>query len=126
LAPAQRNRMNDQPIFVDQTGGNEALSEPSAAMRKDEFARLAFQSNDFLREITACHHGFSPGLQDRRCRRDALPFPNAILFCIGERACRPIHFRPSLMPCLEKMILGMSFIGAAKGVSEYGQNAAIS
>ena len=40
LASAQRNRMNDQAIFVDETGGNEALSEPSAAMRKDEFARL--------------------------------------------------------------------------------------
>ena len=60
-------------------------------MRKDEFARLFLQSSDFLREIAACHHGFSPGLQDRRCRRDALPAANTILFCIGERARRPIH-----------------------------------
>ena len=60
LAPAQDNRMNDQPILVDETGSNEALSEPGAAMRKDEFARLFFQSSDFLREIAACHHGFSP------------------------------------------------------------------
>ncbi len=80
MAPAQRNRMNDQPIFVDETRGNEALSEPSAAMRKDEFARLFLQSNDFLREIAACHRRFSPGLQDRRRRCHALPVPKAILF----------------------------------------------
>jgi len=90
LAAAQRDRMNDHPIFVDLTGGNEAFSEPSAAMRKDEIPRLFFQSSDFLREITACHHGFSPGLQDRRSRRDALPLPNAIPSWIGERAHRPI------------------------------------
>jgi hypothetical protein len=32
LALAQRNRMNDQLILVDETGGNEALGESSASM----------------------------------------------------------------------------------------------
>jgi hypothetical protein len=44
--------MNDQAIFVDETGGNEALSEPGPAMGEDELARLFFQSSDFLGEIT--------------------------------------------------------------------------
>jgi hypothetical protein len=32
--------MNDQSIFVNETGGDEALGEPGASMRKDEIARL--------------------------------------------------------------------------------------
>jgi hypothetical protein len=48
LASAQRNRMNDQSIFVNEAGGNEALGEPSASMRKDEIARLFLQSEDFI------------------------------------------------------------------------------
>ena len=82
--------MNDQSIFVNEAGGNKALGEPGASMHKDEIARLFLQSEDFLREIAACHRGFSPGLQDRRCRRDAWPLPNAIRSCIGERPRRPI------------------------------------
>jgi len=71
LALAQYDRMNAQSIFVNKAGGNEALGEPSASMRKNEIARLFLQSENFLREITACHRGFSPGPQERRSRRDA-------------------------------------------------------
>src|ERR1700757_299548 len=91
LALAQYNRMNDQSIFVNEAGRNEALGEPSASMRKDEIARLLLQAENFLREIAACHRGLSPGLQDCRWRRDAGSLPNAIRFCIGERPGRPIH-----------------------------------
>jgi probable HAF family extracellular repeat protein len=81
---AQYNRINDQSILVDEAGANEALGEQSASVRKDEVARLFLQSENFFCEITACHRGFCPGLQDRRRRRDALPRSNVICSRIGE------------------------------------------
>jgi ribosomal protein S14 len=84
--------MNAQSIFVNEAGGNEALGEPNASMRKDEIAWLFLHSENFLREIAACHRGFGPGLQDRRCRRDARPLGlteagmlRIARFCFGER-----------------------------------------
>lgn len=95
MALAQYNRMNAQSIFVNEAGGNEALGEPSASMRKDEIARLFLQSENFLREIAACHRGFSPGLQDRRCRRDAAAPPyDALLHRRAPASSDPPVCRP--------------------------------
>jgi hypothetical protein len=70
--------MNDQSIFVNEAGGDQASGESGASMCQDEIARLFLQSDDFLREIAAGYCGFSPGPQDRCRRCDACPVPNAI------------------------------------------------
>ena len=73
LAAAQHNWMNDESIFVNEAGSNQASSEFGAPMCQDEIARLSLQPDDFLREITARHCGSSPGLQDCCARCGARP-----------------------------------------------------
>src|SRR5579862_5459364 len=64
--------MDDENVFVDESGTGERLSEAGAAPGDDLAAGLATESGDLVGEIASCDRGFRPGRLVQRLREHDL------------------------------------------------------
>ena len=98
-AVSQRDRMHDQPVFIDKAGSSQALREAGAAMRQDVLSGLLLEPADSVAR--------SP-------------------FTTSASAQLPELARRSNDACRVKTAFGISFMGAARGMVEVGQYLAMS
>jgi hypothetical protein len=70
---SEHDRMGDQPVFVDEIGGDQRARETGAAMGEDVLAGLRLQPRDLAREFTTDDLGLAPrrrreGAREHRLR----------------------------------------------------------